>query len=130
MRLPKNLENLSFGWSFNQPLEQIFWPTSLQSLTFGGAFNQSLENVEWPENMQSLTFGQEFDQSLESLGEVWVLSESFSEMSCFAQNKFVPFSVCSWCQHVSNTETVGISGPEGLLWPKIPHSSPHGNRCT
>ncbi len=129
VRLPKNLENLSFGWSFNQPLEQIFWPSSLQSLTFGGAFNQSLENVEWPENLQSLTFGQEFDQSLESLGEIWwlILSEAFQKwvvLKLFRRNEFVSssffvgvnmYQACFWKGFIRKRK--GPSGPEGLLRP-------------
>jgi len=65
--LPKTLESLTFGDSFNQSLKQVTLPNSLQSLTFGSCFNQSLQGVTLPSNLQSLTFGNDFNQGLEGV---------------------------------------------------------------
>lgn len=65
--LPKTLESLTFGDSFNQSLKQVTLPNSLQSLTFGSCFNQSLQGVTLPSNLQSLTFGNDFNQGLEQV---------------------------------------------------------------
>ena len=56
-------ETLTFGWNFNQSLEEVSWPPGLQILTFGGEFNRP-ERLTWPSKLQSLTFGFRFNQSL------------------------------------------------------------------
>eukprot|EP00435_Cladocopium_sp_Y103_P046332 s2372_g13.t1 len=65
--LPKSLESLTFGESFNQSLERVILPSTLQSLTFGSCFNQSLERVILPSSLESLTFGSSFNCSLEGV---------------------------------------------------------------
>ena len=61
--LPETLQNLTFGWMFNQDLEGVTLPGNLQTLTFGARFNQNLEGVTLPGNLQSLTFGACFNQT-------------------------------------------------------------------
>ena len=65
--LPKSLQSLTFGWAFNESLEQVHLPNNLQSLTSGNGFNQSLEQVTLPTSLQSLTIGDGFNQSLEKV---------------------------------------------------------------
>jgi hypothetical protein len=36
--LPKNITDLTFGWYFNQPIDNL--PDTLTDLTFGCCFNQ------------------------------------------------------------------------------------------
>ena len=52
-------------WYSGRELSQnIRLPGSLQSLTFGYVFNQSLEDIQLPSSLQRLTFGYAFDQRL------------------------------------------------------------------
>ena len=37
------MQNLTFGWRFNQNLDNVTFPAGLQSLTFEFRFNQHLE---------------------------------------------------------------------------------------
>jgi len=64
---PHNLCALSFGFGFNQSMENVALPAGLQSLTFGQFFDQSMENVALPAGLQSLTFGNGFDQRMENV---------------------------------------------------------------
>ena len=56
---------LTFGWSFNQPLKQGTLPPFLTTLTFGYEFNQPLEPGVLPASLMTLKFGDEFNQPLE-----------------------------------------------------------------
>lgn len=64
LKLPSGVEHLTFGDSFNQNLDLLRLPENLRSLTFGVHFNQDLERVKFPKRLVSLTFGWDFDQSL------------------------------------------------------------------
>eukprot|EP00434_Breviolum_minutum_P018350 symbB.v1.2.016191.t1/scaffold1223.1/size130870/4 len=64
LKLPSGVEHLAFGDSFNQNLDLLRLPENLRSLTFGVHFNQDLERVKFPKRLVSLTFGWDFDQSL------------------------------------------------------------------
>ena len=64
---PDNLRNLTFGYYFNQCLDQVRFPETLECLTLGEYFNQSLEEVKFPSNLKSLTFGHEFCQSIDQV---------------------------------------------------------------
>ena len=61
LRLPRTLQSLTFGRTFDQSLDRVSLPSSLQSLTFGDSFNQSLDRVSLPSSLQSLTFGDSFN---------------------------------------------------------------------
>lgn len=63
--LPSSIKSIFFGRDFNQSLLNVIWPTELQSLTLGDKFNQSLEQVKFPEGLESLEFGRDFNHSLE-----------------------------------------------------------------
>eukprot|EP00434_Breviolum_minutum_P014721 symbB.v1.2.012980.t2/scaffold908.1/size153097/13 len=65
--LPRSLQNLTFGYEFDESLEGVTLPSSLQNLTFCGVFNQSLERVTLPSSLQNLTLGTHFDRSLEGV---------------------------------------------------------------
>ena len=55
---PRDLERMSFGHAFNQPLIAMDLAknlSKLQSLTFGHSFNQSVADLCWPSSLQSLT---------------------------------------------------------------------------
>jgi hypothetical protein len=45
-------------------IENVKFPLSLQQLTFGYSFNQNIDNVQFPETLQQLTFGHKFSQNL------------------------------------------------------------------
>ena len=64
-----NLQSLTFGAMFNQPLgDSLSKLTNLQSLTFGAMFNQPLgDSLTGLTNLQSLTFGTRFNQQLDDL---------------------------------------------------------------
>lgn len=64
---PDNLQSLTFGYYFNQCLDQVRFPDTLECLTLGEYFNQSLEEVKFPSNLKSLTFGHEFCQSIDQV---------------------------------------------------------------
>eukprot|EP00434_Breviolum_minutum_P014412 symbB.v1.2.012708.t2/scaffold882.1/size155402/3 len=85
---PAGLQSVSFGRQFNQSVDNVTWPAGLQSLTFDGAFNQSLDNVTWPaglQSLQSLTFGQYFNQSLDNV--TWPAGlQSLTFGPCFDQS--------------------------------------------
>jgi hypothetical protein len=66
-RLPATLQHLTFGFHFNQSLENTELPNSLRTLTFGNCFNQSLEGVTLPSSLKSLRFGDAFNRSLEGV---------------------------------------------------------------
>ena len=70
--LPKTLQTLTFGDTFNQNLKGMTFPSNLQSLKFGDNFNQKLGAVSFPSTLQSLTFGSKFTQNLEDV----ILSDS------------------------------------------------------
>ena len=83
LNIPETVENLRFGYSFNQPVNKL--PTSLTYLTFGYNFNQSvkrlpllLEEIEFghlfnqpvdmlPQSIQKLIFGYSFNHSVDNL---------------------------------------------------------------
>merc|ERR1711924_337122 len=64
LTLPSGLQSLTFGENFDQSLENVNLPSGLQSLTFDTCFNQSMVNVALPSGLQSLTFGWFFNQSM------------------------------------------------------------------
>ena len=55
--LTQCLQKLTFGFWFNQSLDNVTLPSMLQSLPFGNNFNQSLDNMTLPLALRSLTFG-------------------------------------------------------------------------
>lgn len=61
--LPDSIENLVFGFSFNNKIEK--YPANLKNLEFGKKFNQELINL--PNELTNLYVGTDFDQSLDSL---------------------------------------------------------------
>lgn len=61
MTLPETLLRLSFGYNFNQPLEEVNFPKELQHLSFGHEFNQTLQGVRLPDGLLSLTLGYKFN---------------------------------------------------------------------
>ncbi|CAN0352010.1 unnamed protein product [Ectocarpus fasciculatus] len=61
---PASLQQLTFGWGFNQPIVNVVWPASLQQLSFRREFNQPIVNVVWPASLQKLSFGGRFNQPI------------------------------------------------------------------
>ena len=65
--LPSGLQSLTFGYDFNQRLDNTTLQPSLHSLTFVGyGFDQSLDNTTLPSGLLSLTFGYRFNQNLDN----------------------------------------------------------------
>ncbi len=62
---PQTLHTLTFGFRFNQSLDQITLPETLHRLTFGVWFNQAL--VKLPQNLRILELGHTFNQSLDQV---------------------------------------------------------------
>merc|ERR1712050_515633 len=75
---------LTFGYKFNQSLDNIALPGSLQTLTFSHCFNQSLDNVALPGTLQTLTFGDLFNQSLDNVALPGTL-QALNFSPCFNQ---------------------------------------------
>lgn len=61
---PPLLQQLAFGNTFDQPIEKVVWPPSLRKLTFGRMFNQVIEGVSWPASVEQIVFGCCFNQSV------------------------------------------------------------------
>ena len=55
-----NSSCLTFGYSFNQQLDQYSIPSSVRRLTFGHNFNQVLDQYSIPSSITYLTFGYSF----------------------------------------------------------------------
>src|SRR3990170_3444586 len=72
-----NLTHLTFGYGFNQPLQQGIFPNSLTHLIFGFNFNQPLQQGVLPNFLTHLTFGDGFNQSLQQ----GVLSNSLTHLT-------------------------------------------------
>ena len=62
-KLPSNLRHLTFGYYFNQKVDNL--PSKLTHLSFGGLFSQEVDNL--PENITHLTFGYWFNQKVDNL---------------------------------------------------------------
>ncbi|GAM19438.1 hypothetical protein SAMD00019534_026130 [Acytostelium subglobosum LB1] len=60
--LPTTLTQLTFGDSFNQPIEPGSLPPKLISLTFGSHFDQVIIAGALPSTLKTLTLGIHFDQ--------------------------------------------------------------------
>ncbi|CAN0451504.1 unnamed protein product [Ectocarpus sp. 12 AP-2014] len=65
------LQQLSFGSTFDQPITGVAWPVSLQERSFE-SFNQPITSVAWPASLQQLSFGYDFNQPV--AGVVWQVS--------------------------------------------------------
>lgn len=63
--LPRNLARLTFGFYFNQPVNDIVWPQSITHLTFGYRFDQPVDAERLPQSVTHLTFGWHFNQSID-----------------------------------------------------------------
>jgi len=57
--LPNNLQNLTFGWDFNQKLEKL--PNNLQNLSLSHDFNQSLNPCVALPKLQKLTLNTNYN---------------------------------------------------------------------
>jgi len=62
--LPPTLTHLTFGYWFDQPLDNVTFPLTLTHLTFGNWFNQPLDNVTLP---STLTLSEQYNRSLDCL---------------------------------------------------------------
>ena len=69
---PESLRNMTFGPSFNYPVNDIVWPASLTRLTFGRCFDKPIQGVVWPDQLEHLTFGTFFNQAIQ--GVAWPAS--------------------------------------------------------
>lgn len=63
--IPNNVNTITFGHSFNQPIPYL--PSSITNISFGFQFNQDLSTVYLPPNLKYLSFDMNFDKSLENL---------------------------------------------------------------
>jgi len=73
------LETIYFGYKFNQPIENVKWPSSFKTIYFGYKFNQPIENVKWPDSLKTIEFSWEFNQSLDFLPEALTLITILNE---------------------------------------------------
>lgn len=62
--IPINTVELTFGNSFNQPLDVGDIPSNVKKLTFGNSFDQEIKVNVIPQNVKELTFGNRFDQEI------------------------------------------------------------------
>lgn len=61
---PESVEEIVFGWEFNQPIVGIVWPEHLQKLSFGRYFSQCVDRVAWPPSLTHLRFGTNFNKPI------------------------------------------------------------------
>jgi hypothetical protein len=66
-RMLPSLQSLTFGYNFNENIDNLLLPSSLQQLTFGNDFNQSVDNLKLPVSLKQLTFGHDFNQRIDHL---------------------------------------------------------------
>ncbi|CAM9556584.1 unnamed protein product [Ectocarpus fasciculatus] len=65
MAWPVRLEHLALEGRFDQSISDVEWPDSLQELTFGYYFNHPIDEIgEKATGLRELTLGWNFDQSL------------------------------------------------------------------
>jgi len=65
--LPNSLTHLTFGNSYNQPFKKHVLPNSLTHLTFGHTYNQPFKKHVLPNSLTHLTFGHEYNQPFNSV---------------------------------------------------------------
>ena len=65
-KLPDSLEEIYFGYSFNQPIDNIKFPKNLKVIVFSNKFNQSINNVKFPDHLVSIHFGDEFNKQIDN----------------------------------------------------------------
>ena len=78
-KLPPNITHLTFGWHFNQPIDNL--PQSITYLSFGFNFNQPVNKL--PLNITHLFFGEYFDHPVDNLPQS-ITHLTFGD--CFNQN--------------------------------------------
>ena len=111
-KLPYSITRLTFGFNFNQSIENII-PDSVIWLTFGFCFNQSIQrsvpnSVKYlefgyhfnqpifgsiPNSVKYLTFGCEFDLCIENCLPNSVTHLKFNNISSYENLKYIPDSV-------------------------------------
>lgn len=114
MAWPALLQQLTFGFAFNRPIEGMAWPASLQQLTFGELFDNPIEDVTWPNSLQKMTFGTRFDQPIEDVA--WPAS---LRRLAFGQWFNRPFEGVAWPASLHQLEFGSwFDQPlEGVAWP-------------
>ena len=78
MVLPFSLQQLRFGHSSNQHVDDVEWPARLQMTKFGWCFNQPLPCTKWPASPRLLLFGgRNYKNNLccQELNVFWVLNK-------------------------------------------------------
>lgn len=64
-RFPSELEEITFGKRFNQPIDAVKWLLALRCVTFGHYFNCPVVGSARPSSETRLIFGRSFDQPLQ-----------------------------------------------------------------
>ena len=64
MKFTNSLHSLTFGFDFNQVLDNVKFPSSLQNITFGMSFNQNVDDVKFPDSLQVVIFNNYYNQTL------------------------------------------------------------------
>jgi hypothetical protein len=62
--LPKYLEELNFGFTFNSKIYNLENLTDLKKLKFGKEFNQNLDNIIFPDSIEKLDLGWNFSNEI------------------------------------------------------------------
>lgn len=62
--LPATLEEITFGYRFNRPVDGVVWRVDLRWIIFGDVFNRSISGVTWPPKLEVLKFGFRFNQMI------------------------------------------------------------------
>lgn len=52
---------------FDQPVDDVRWPSSLEYLRFGYSFNRPIDKVSWPRSTKYFGLGVGFEQPIESV---------------------------------------------------------------
>lgn len=57
IKWPANLEEVTFGVTFDRDVEGTVWPGGLRRLVFGARFNRDVEGVVWPAGLEQVSDG-------------------------------------------------------------------------
>lgn len=80
---PSTIQSIKFGDYFNQPIENVNWPLSLESIEFGKEFNQPIDKVKWPPSIQNISIGYNFQSSFNKSIENVIWPESIKQITFY-----------------------------------------------
>ena len=53
---PSKTQQISFAWNFNQSIYKVVWPNSLEKIIFCSNYKNSINKVIWPSSLKQIVF--------------------------------------------------------------------------